>query len=147
MNSTEWIVVIAAFIGGYSIVSFVFKRLNSQSQEADSGDRSKAEDGAYFGGDYGDDRNDTYSQREERGAEPFAERWESRNLEERYARVLGLSPTATATEVKRAYRKLLSKYHPDKVVHLGPEFKGIAEEKTREILEAYEYFCKKHHLR
>ena len=53
----------------------------------------------------------------------------------------------TAADVKRAYRELLAKYHPDKVNHLGDEFKSIAEVKTREILEAYEYFQKKYDIR
>ncbi len=34
-------------------------------------------------------------------------------------------------------------YHPDKVGHLGEEFKSIAEEKMKEINVAYGYFEKK----
>ena len=52
--------------------------------------------------------------------------------------VLGLTRKATKDEVKKAYRELAKKYHPDKVSHLGPEFKNVAEKKFREINEAYE---------
>ncbi len=57
-----------------------------------------------------------------------------------YYAVLGLENGADASAVKKAYRKLVSEYHPDKVVSKGlPEdFIKFAEEKFREINEAYE---------
>lgn len=65
------------------------------------------------------------------------------SLEEQYYAVLGLEKGAGFDEIKRAYRKLSMQYHPDKVGHLGDEFKGIAEEKMKEINVAYDYFQKK----
>lgn len=56
--------------------------------------------------------------------------------------VLGLEPGATEDEVKKAYRKLSMKYHPDKVRHLGKEFRNVAEEKMKEINVAYDFFKK-----
>jgi molecular chaperone DnaJ len=50
-----------------------------------------------------------------------------------YYQVLGVSRTATADEIKKAYRKLAMKFHPDK----NPNDK-VAEEKFKEISEAYE---------
>lgn len=63
--------------------------------------------------------------------------------EEQYYAVLGLEPGADFAEIKKAYRKLSMQYHPDKVGHLGEEFKKIAEEKMKEINVAYGYFDKK----
>lgn len=63
--------------------------------------------------------------------------------EDKYYAILGLSPGAGFTEVKAAYRKLSMQYHPDKVGHLGEEFKKVAEEKMKEINNAYEYLKKK----
>jgi DnaJ like chaperone protein len=65
------------------------------------------------------------------------------NLEDRYAKTLGLSGKITGSDVRRAYRKMIAKYHPDKVSHLGDEIKEVSELKTSEIIEAYEYFRKK----
>ncbi len=62
---------------------------------------------------------------------------ESRNFE-----ILGLESGASQDEIKKAYRKLSMKYHPDKVRHLGDEFKDIAEKKMKEINAAYDYFKK-----
>ena len=53
-------------------------------------------------------------------------------------KVLGLDSTATDEEVKKAYRRLAMKYHPDKVEGMGEEVKKNAEAQFREINEAYE---------
>ncbi len=63
--------------------------------------------------------------------------------EEQYYAVLGLEKGADFAEIKKAYRKLSMQYHPDKVGHLGEEFKKVAEEKMKEINVAYGYFEKK----
>ena len=52
--------------------------------------------------------------------------------------ILGVEKGAPLNEVKAAYRKLAIKYHPDKVNHLGDEFKVLAEKKFKEIQEAYQ---------
>ena len=59
------------------------------------------------------------------------------NDESAYA-VLGISPSATDDEVKTAYRRMAMKNHPDKVATLGPEVQKAAEEKFRQIQDAYE---------
>lgn len=52
--------------------------------------------------------------------------------------VLGLPGTATQEEIKHAYRELAKKYHPDKVSHLGEEFKRMADKRFKEIDAAYQ---------
>ncbi len=52
--------------------------------------------------------------------------------------ILGVTRDATKEEIKSAYRSLASKYHPDKVSHLGDEFKELAEKRFKEIKDAYE---------
>ena len=63
--------------------------------------------------------------------------------EEQYYAVLGLKAGADFVVIKKAYRKLSKQYHPDKVAHLGDEFKAVAEEKMKEINAAYDFFEKK----
>ena len=57
------------------------------------------------------------------------------NKKKNYYEILKVSKNATYEEIKEAYRKLVLKYHPDKV---PPEKKKEAEEKFKEISEAYE---------
>ena len=59
--------------------------------------------------------------------------------------VLGLKDTATPAELKKAYRNLIQKYHPDKVRAAGKSEKAIdaAEKKVAEINAAYEVLQKK----
>jgi DnaJ-domain-containing protein 1 len=66
------------------------------------------------------------------------------DTEEEYRQILGVTAGDSPETIKQKYKELLAKYHPDKVQHLGIEFQEIAEKKTREIMEAYEFFRKKY---
>ena len=52
--------------------------------------------------------------------------------------ILGLEPGADEQEIRAAYRKLANQYHPDKVTHLGDEFRRLAEQRFKEIQAAYD---------
>lgn len=51
--------------------------------------------------------------------------------------VLNLPPSATALEIRDAYRRLISRYHPDKVSTLGQDLQDLAQRKSQEITAAY----------
>jgi DnaJ like chaperone protein len=52
--------------------------------------------------------------------------------------VLGVAPDAGDEDVQRAYRSLMSQYHPDKVASLGVELQALAERKTKDLVAAYQ---------
>lgn len=60
-----------------------------------------------------------------------------RNVNSDYA-VLGIESTATEDEIKKAYRQMAIRYHPDKVAAMGEEYQKGAKEKFQKIQEAYE---------
>ncbi|EKD26575.1 MAG: Heat shock protein DnaJ-like protein [uncultured bacterium] len=53
-------------------------------------------------------------------------------------KTLGLNDEASPEEIKKKYRELCKEYHPDKVTHLGDDFKSVAQKKMVEINNAYE---------
>jgi len=57
-------------------------------------------------------------------------------------KILEIEKTATDDEVKKAYRKMAVKFHPDKVSHLGEDFQKKAKEKFQKVNEAYEQIKK-----
>jgi DnaJ like chaperone protein len=61
-------------------------------------------------------------------------------------RILEIEPTSSDDDVKKAFRTMAMKYHPDKVSHLGEDFKKVAHEKFRKVQEAYDQIKKERGL-
>jgi DnaJ like chaperone protein len=61
-------------------------------------------------------------------------------------RILEVERTATDEELKTAYRKMALKYHPDKVSHLGEDFRKAAEEKFKAVNQAWEKIKKERNI-
>jgi DnaJ like chaperone protein len=57
-------------------------------------------------------------------------------------RILDVSPSVSNDELKRAFRKMANKFHPDKVAHLGVEMQKLAEEKFKAVNDAYQQIKK-----
>jgi DnaJ like chaperone protein len=53
-------------------------------------------------------------------------------------KILEVEPTATEEELKKAYRRMAVKYHPDKVHYLGDDIQKAAHEKFQKVNEAWE---------
>ena len=61
-------------------------------------------------------------------------------------KILEIDRTVSNDEVKKAYRKMAMKYHPDKVSHLGDDFRKTADEKFKKVNEAYDKIKKERNL-
>ena len=57
-------------------------------------------------------------------------------------KILEINTDVTDNDVKKAYRKMAAKFHPDKVHHLGDEFQKMAEEKFKSVNDAYQQIKK-----
>ena len=66
----------------------------------------------------------------------------SKDNPNRYYAILGVNKNITKDELKKAYYKLVKKYHPDKFENSSKKEKENAENKMKEINEAYEYLMK-----
>jgi len=57
-------------------------------------------------------------------------------------KILEIDKNASTEEIKKAYRKMAKKYHPDRLMHLGKEHREGAQAKFRQVQEAYEQLQK-----
>lgn len=57
-------------------------------------------------------------------------------------KILEIERTATESEIKKAYRNMAKKFHPDKLQHMDEAYRKGAEEKFRKVQEAYEQIQK-----
>lgn len=109
----------------------------SESDEAQNEPGAERE----FSGGHDDKRDERTEETYETGGN--SANWER---ERRYGKILDLRGSVTRDDIKDRYRKLVARYHPDKVQHLGEEFQRLAEERMKEINEAYDYFRKRYSL-
>lgn len=162
MDSSDWatyFVITACFIAGYSIVSSIIKKMKKSDsppigeEQTDpsgykkNGSGSGPEGSASFKGSQEESERTWYRKTEQERKDYKNQNLESYGEEQRYAAILGLGFSYTSDEIKKAFRVLIAKYHPDKVKHLGDEFQKISELKTREIMEAYCYFRRKYNIK
>jgi DnaJ like chaperone protein len=61
-------------------------------------------------------------------------------------KILEIDTASSNEEVKKAYRRMAMKYHPDKVSHLGDDFRKTADEKFKRVNEAYEKIKKERNM-
>ena len=63
-----------------------------------------------------------------------------------YGKLIGLMGQVTKEQIRSKYIGLISLYHPDRVQHLAPEFRELAEMKSKEINAAYDWLRTKYHI-
>jgi len=103
-----------------------------KKRTADFSRYDKQADGNFGGRSSGSHFGQSRSYQKDQYSEDTApEKWDPHH-------VLGIDSSASAEEIKHAYRELASKYHPDKLEHLGDEFKALAEMRFKEIQQAYQ---------
>lgn len=64
---------------------------------------------------------------------------EKKNIEDDWHNILHVSPNSSTDEIKHAYRKRMSEYHPDKTAQLGIKLQDLAKIESQKINAAYEY--------
>lgn len=109
MNVTDVAIILACLVAGYWVVSKLFAVKAPQPQPGQA--------------------SNPYQATNEDPAD-LAQTWH---------KILEVSPTATADEIKRSYKTLMGQYHPDKVATLGEEIRAVAERKSKDINGAYRY--------
>lgn len=62
-------------------------------------------------------------------------------------KILEIDPSCNDEDIKKGYRKMANKYHPDKVSHLGYDLQKLAEEKFKAVNNAYQTIKKERRLK
>jgi hypothetical protein len=143
------LVVLICFVGGYFLISFIVNKIKVSNASKQTGNKKQEWSGR--------EENKSNSTRFEKESQQDNSTHDTNNknsgyrssnldIEQRYFEILDLVSGASKEEVKKSYRNLIAKYHPDKVNHLGLEFQKIAADKTRKINEAYSYFKQKYNI-
>lgn len=130
----SFVISIVFFIIGYVVVSKLldyFRKQNINSTKTGE-DENKSEEKNH--------RNESDRAYNQKGQDENKD--QNISPEKKYRSVFGFNGPVSREDIKKRYRELILKYHPDKVQHLGEEFQKIAEEKTKMIHEAYDYFRK-----
>lgn len=114
MALLRWIfLLLTAFYIFRSLRALLYKRNAGHSERRHRQDHDSTHSGAQSGS-----KNSSFSHRD-----PYE--------------VLGVSREASSDEIQKAYRKMMSQYHPDKVAHLGADLQRLAQKRSQEITEAY----------
>lgn len=156
--------VAAAFVVGYAVVSFVVGKLrNSQTDDRansrntehnDSWETHRRQQEEYHR-EKERVRRETEEQRKREEQKQRVEEEEARRRassgwsssaknDAYYGRILGLHGRVTWPDVRARYRELVVQYHPDKVNHLGPKLRAVAEQEMKEINEAFDHFKRRY---
>ena len=112
MSSDElWIVIILGLVGywGTSAVIRFFKKESDWTKNQSKADSNKTKD------------------------EPKQDKAQKPSSDKSWYEILEVNPSSSLDEIKLAYKKKISMYHPDKVSSMGPEFNEIAQTKSKEI--------------
>lgn len=128
MSGTELLVIVFGLFIGYWVVS-LFGSSNKGQKEPpreQSGPDPEAQ------------RRREQADREAQEQQREQQRQRQAEAPASWHEVLNVSPNADTQEIRRAYKSLMSQYHPDKVAALGPELRELCERKTKEINAAYD---------
>jgi len=109
-------------------------------------EKGEAKESEQADGDHKDKEAQEHESTEEKTDDSFASVKNESDADQEelhFAETLGVEKPFEEEKVKAVYRKLIAQYHPDRVSALGAEIREVAEQKAKEINEAYEYFRKK----
>jgi len=126
MSGTEFLVIVfGLFIGYWVVAKFGADKTKNEQSKTQYGPDTEAT----FRREQGEREQRRREEQQHQAEENRATSWHE---------VLNVSSGADIQEIRRAYKSLMSQYHPDKVASLGPELKEICERKTKEINSAYD---------
>jgi DnaJ like chaperone protein len=138
-------VIVASVIGLWRFDKSVFKKRRAQAFAQDNPrPRFFGVKPIWKGEPFEDAREQTRRKQREQNRSAAFDHGLPQSPVLRSAQILGLKGKVTKKEIKKHYRELLMRYHPDKAAMQEPNVREFAEHKTKELNEAYEVLEKYH---
>lgn len=129
LSGEGWLIVVAALILGFGVVRWMIAAVEkSKGIPKSPGTQSSQSE---------HDRDEGPGSHQQSKKSAWQEPWQSDSTVQPWQEVLGVTPVASIDEIRAAYKRKMSQYHPDKVASLGEEFMEIAVNKSKEINAAY----------
>ena len=123
MNLNDYFVIFGCSLFGYFVVAWLLKdKFPVSSSRSNESSQDEADEDDY--------KESHYENSESCDDDDISKNWFT---------VLGVSEHASKEEIAKAYKKVISQYHPDKVACLGVEIREVAEVTTKKINAAYSY--------
>jgi DnaJ-domain-containing protein 1 len=127
----------AKAIQAYQMCSFQWARRSPQSISAAEQNLRNNPDTVQFSQE-AIDRLQLFKERQSKDVSKETKTVNEKDRElENSLRILNLGKDASVLEIRKAYLHAIQNYHPDKHAYLPPEFRQLAEIKTRQINELY----------
>lgn len=115
MNNNELLIIAIAFIIGFAVLKLIIRLLDSKIPN--SSEQHYEEDKEFY--NYAREKKDDFSE---------LQWWD----------ILGVDRNSSLDEIQNSYKRLISKYHPDKFSTLSDDFNELANKKAQLINHAYE---------
>ena len=130
---------LAIFPGDLRTLEAEWSRQRGKSEGGATGGRQDRESGQ----ERQEQTRQQYQQHNQRQQQRHQKRRALTPEDEAALDMLGLEHHADFAAIKKRYRRMVMQYHPDRVSHLGEEFKKVAEEKMKAINAAYSHLEKR----
>ena len=131
LSSGRWLIVVAALIFGFGMVRWMISAAGDKFTGSSKSPGTQSNQGRH-------DHAEETSSRQQSKKSAWQESQRSNSSARAWHEVLDIEPGASIDEIRAAYKRKMSQYHPDKVASLGEEFMDIAVNMSKEINSAYE---------
>lgn len=140
-DGLTWVVSIVFWAAlGVTIFSIYRRRTLLRRAQAEPAQAPFDRNSTGYTGGYSNQTGDATFADGEQPADADEDDFKKLCTDEACAEALGLSGDLTMEDIRGAYRRRIAEYHPDKVAHLGPKLREVAELESKRLNVAYQYF-------
>lgn len=131
LSGEGWLIVVLALVLGFVIVRWGISIIEDKSKGIPTSPGRQSNQRKH-------ERDEDFNSHQQTKESTRQESPQSDATAQAWHEVLGVTPAASIEEIRVAYKRKMSQYHPDKVASLGEEFMDVAVNKSKDINSAYQ---------